>query len=197
MKNVEDYMQWRTSEGKSFEDIFNREMNILGWTYRDVLYSFLGIYVLGIYVYYEEDINKKKTRLEFKDGSQLWNFEKIYKLYDKYEELNNLQEIKSFLSVYGSIGNIIPMWPGGNVHKGSCNYYDLTEIYFNNFKNWRDYLVLEYPNACLEEIVDRSEKYNMKEFMDKLDKDFYKKYLKEITQVIKNREEEIKKQLHN
>lgn len=60
MKNVEDYMQWRTSEGKSFEDIFNREMNILGWTYRDVLYSFLGIYVLGIYVYYEEDINKKR-----------------------------------------------------------------------------------------------------------------------------------------
>lgn len=201
MKSVEEFMLWKDARNKfakSIEKTYEKETDSLGWLYSDVLYSFLGIYTLGIYVYYPHEFQRNGTLLTFiNEELGKPSYLKLKDRYKNYKALNELEELNSFLAVYESIGNLIPMWPGGNVHKGKdCNYYDLTEIYFNNFKDWRDYLVLEYPNACLEEIVDRSETYNMKEFIDNLDKEFYKKYLNEITQVIKNREVELKKQLH-
>lgn len=49
---------------------------------------------------------------------------------DNFLKLNMLKELKDFLSVYNSIGNIIPIWPGGNESRDKFGCYDLPELYF-------------------------------------------------------------------
>lgn len=47
--------------------------------------------------------------------------------------LNNSPELLDFLKLYYSIGNVIPMWPGGNEVRGKKGIYDLPELFFNMY----------------------------------------------------------------
>ena len=44
---------------KNIEDLFRNRTDKLGWQYTDVLYSFLGIYVLGLYAFDKDSRNEK------------------------------------------------------------------------------------------------------------------------------------------
>lgn len=63
---------------------------------------------------------------------QAYNYEFILAHYNQLnKDLNKLKEMKEFIEVYQTIGNIIPMWPEGNVHRGQNQCYDIQDIYFN------------------------------------------------------------------
>lgn len=68
MKSVEEFMLWKDASNKSaksIEETYEKETDSLGWLYSDVLYSFFGIYTLGIYVYYPHEFQRNGTLLTF------------------------------------------------------------------------------------------------------------------------------------
>ncbi len=52
---------------------------------------------------------------------------------DKCREFNNYQGLQQFIDVYETVGNVIPVWPGGNVHRGQF-VATIVRYYFNNEK---------------------------------------------------------------
>ncbi len=184
----------------------------LGWQYTDVLYSFLGIYVLGLYVFYNDN-TKENVRYKFeKQGSiikptqtqnnrQLAYSRKFIKEeYEQYKKLNELEELKNFISVYQSIGNIIPTWPGGNSHRGQNKCYDIPDVYFNKEK------IKKYTNNFFEVLCENKNFYLDKVLHSKYEKiedilsfneDEYKTFLKYIINVIEEREKLINEWLSN
>ena len=117
----------------------NEIISNLGWgDYKDVLYSFLGIFTLGIYIFEKENVNKCKYSIGEDyiiriDGTRQWLYSRRYisKHFDEFSDLANTKEISDFAKVYTSIGNIIPIWPGGNEFKGKAHCYDIPDIFFS------------------------------------------------------------------
>ncbi|MBO6140293.1 MAG: hypothetical protein J6O40_00735 [Ruminococcus sp.] len=172
----------------------------------DTLYSFLGIYAIGIWAYNHTDNPKlfeiKENTIYVKpnkkqDWRKLWSIKYCYKIQKgrhkiKVGKLN--KDIKPFVNVYFSVGNVIPIWPGGNTHKGiySCTM-DIPEIYFNKYRSWFDILNNKYPNAYLEKLDTSNERFeSLESFLNSVDTpDKYKKFLEYIVDVIKDREKSI------
>lgn len=123
-------------EYEKLED--NKMISNLGWgDYKDVLYSFLGIFTLGIYIFEMENGNENKYSIgedkviRIKGTRQhLYSRPYISAHFDEFSDLANTKEISDFAKVYTSIGNIIPIWPGGNEFKGKAHYYDIPDIFF-------------------------------------------------------------------
>lgn len=120
----------------SLEKHFQKKTDKLGWDYTDVLYSFLGVYTIGLNVFNKQNfectgiIIRPKPREN--NRQQAYNYEFISAHYNQLnKDLNGLKEMKEFIEVYQTIGNIIPIWPGGNVHRGQNQCYDIPDIYFN------------------------------------------------------------------
>ena len=57
VKSGNDWFAWRaTSKSQSVENRnADRYTVVLGWENRDVLYSFLGIYTIGLWVFYLDE----------------------------------------------------------------------------------------------------------------------------------------------
>ena len=70
------------------------------------------------------------------------------------KSLNNKIKDTGFLSVYFELGNVIPIWPGGNQDKGAG--YDFPETYFTDENNryWTEKLLEKYPNACMDDVLN-------------------------------------------
>lgn len=67
-----DKIYYRLStKGESFEDINREKTDILGWDYTDVLYSFLGIYVIGVWAYCNNKHDKKGTKITINNKNNL------------------------------------------------------------------------------------------------------------------------------
>ncbi len=50
--------------------------------------------------------------------------------------LNSYMEI-SILPKYFDVGNVIPIWPGGNENKGKTKgCFDIQELYFAKYYDW-------------------------------------------------------------
>lgn len=138
-------------KGQPVEVIHQDKVIRLSWCYSDVLYSFLGIYTLGVhcvchvgkketsdsqlfatkeeeddYIYYVTNGKRYRQRL-YSHNYMLSNFR-------NYHELNELAEMTRFIDNYESFGNLINVWPGCNTHKGQFNCLDIPEVYFNNKK---------------------------------------------------------------
>lgn len=193
---------------KNIEDTFRSKTKLLGWQYTDVLYSFLGIYVIGLYAFdKEQEENKRSFRrtdggtkiFVVKDKQYLYSRKIISEYIEKNEEilnaLNNLQELKDFLDVYCCIGNVIPIWPGGNENRGKFGCYDMPEFYFFNNKviKWKDYLSREYDNCLIDEIIKDTDnlfcfKDGLPKFLDDLSVNKYKNYLIHIKNIITERD---------
>lgn len=218
-------------EVKDFLDNFElvekkleKETKILGWEYTDVLYSFLGVYVIGLYAIDKEKAPEKQCYNRKENGfvifvgdtsqrlySKKYIFEMVNSLTqpDNFSKLNKLKELKDFLRVYNSIGNVIPIWPGGNESRGKFGCYDLPELYFFDKKiaPWTKYLLEKYdlnlfPDVdeinLLHDIESRKTLKNKSktvEFLDTLDVESYKKYLVRITKNIKERGKYLNKKL--
>lgn len=184
----------------------------LGWKWSDVLYSFLGVYVVGLKIYCSENESgnlKKIWSKEYSIGIHqheysrkfILEFVNYYSAKDKdnkikndINELKELKEINDFISVYSSIGNVFPIWPGGNEHRGKNGCYDIPDIYFNKegIHNYSEHFFNTFcTNNFMENI--RYGKYSTltRESMLKFNREEYKNFLIYIHDTICEREEKI------
>lgn len=120
-------------------------------------------------------------------------------------EVKKLNEVISpFIKNYFNVGNLIPIWPGGNILKGNQNngFMDIPEIFFTRFYYWYKLLV-KNQYAFLTEFDKYLEynKYKMKN-LDSFLKEFsskenYNSYIKHINLVIEKRTKKIEKEIIN
>ncbi len=225
IKTIDDMFRWKLDiiYHDSVEKINNEFIEKLGWIEEtDVLYSFLLTYRLGLEVINEDKFHEKKEEYKEKNNLKRINPNSPMFLYScsldsTYAKLNNCDEYNEFLSLYFSIGNIIPIWPGGNEAKGKKGIYDIPEIFFRTYDTWTKALVEKYPNANMGAIINNSflvcrnnenKSYSIKGYrnafsnLDQLRKmmkdnnQMYFDYLKHRNDIIKARNESIIKIIH-
>lgn len=159
-----------------------------GWNYSDVLYSFKGIYTLGINVFYPELVELRGRIIRPKGEGRRLVYSQAYleANYSRFKKLNSLTELKFFIDKYEEIGNIIPIWPGGNVHRGQFQCYDIPNVYFNNPKI--SSFVESYNSSIVE---DKNKIPNLKNYsiddLIHMDEAQYKNFLVEIVSKIDER----------
>lgn len=67
--SVPVFFEWKTKKGKSVEDTCKDSYSFVAkWDRRDVLYSFIGIYQIGIYSFYPEECHRTDYKIMRKDG---------------------------------------------------------------------------------------------------------------------------------
>ena len=170
------------------------------WCYTDVLYSFKSMYLLGIKAKYPELVEvcghtiRPQNRKSPRELACSEDF--ILSCVDKCRELNNYQGLQQFIDVCETVGNVIPVWPGGNVYRGQFCCYDCPDIYFNNEKI-RDHAVAfyyKYSNSymCGDDAIIAGIYNNMSvKNLINMDKDEYENYIEHAINVIKWRTEKI------
>ena len=101
-----------------------------------------------------------------------------------------------FIDVYETVGNVIPVWPGANVHRGQFCCYDCPDIYFNNEKI-RDHALAfynKYSNSymCGDDAIIAGIYNNMSvKSLINMDKYEYENYIEHAINVIKWRTKKI------
>ena len=214
--DVNDFLKWKNGKKftkiKSVEDLNSEYVNKCGGSNRvDVLYSFLGIYAIGVYVYNKDKINMfkitNKTRVSSKNNGKydqvLASRKFLIELQDNNDiqlEVKNLNEIMSpFVKKYFKAGNIIPLWPGGNILKGNQNngFMDIPELFFSRFYDWYEVLK-DDQYAFLTEFDNQLKKYkksttkNLESFVNEIGSiESYNSYINNINLIIDIRTKEI------
>lgn len=198
----------------SLEKDYREKTNKLGWKWTDVLYSFLGVFVVGLKIYCGENecanllkILAKEQQINSRQKEYSWEFINAFVKYysDEVEdeenkikiavdELKNLKEIKKFINVYSSIGNVLPIWPGGNEHRGKNGCYDIPDIYFNNadIHNYSEHFFNTFCTNNFMERIRYGKYYTLTcESMLNFDREEYRNFLIHIHDTICEREEKI------
>lgn len=200
----------------SVEDKNRALISKLGWgDFTDVLYSFLGIITLGLYIINKDKYvvwNNGKIAYHNNNGKvqQLGTHKNLKKLFDsKDKDLNyllNNKYIKEFIDLYDSIGNVIPIWPGGNEFKGKIQIknmyaYDIPDLFFIEYTRLEEIYLIEILKISVEEAaltrfiqndkilitgIDKIQCFTLKEYFN---------FIKEIVEEIKRRNKEIEKLL--
>jgi len=200
MNHVKDVLMHISKKGISTEAEHKKSTDLLGWKRTDVLYSFRGIYTLGIYAFYKNDsifkskISRSTNTLKYQLDTEvrLYSEKTLSTIAANFEELNSHKEMANFITRYRSIGNIIPVWPGGNVDRGLKQIYDLPEIYFHDNSEWLKLLEEEYNAVNLKVNLFKAEHFkNLTKLLDVLDRQNYLEYLQHINCVIEKREKSI------
>lgn len=219
--NVVDFLKWKNGEKftdlESVEKMNEKYVNNCGGPDRvDVLYSFLGIYAIGIWVYNKDKTNvfireKNKIRVSLKNNREsrqiLASKKFLLSLQGNNDipiEVKSLNEVISpFVKNYFKVGNLIPIWPGGNVLKGNQNkgFMDIPELFFTKFYDWYEILkklqyafLTEFDNKLKE--YDKSTMENLKCFLDGFGSiENYNSYINNINSIIDDRTKEIEKEL--
>ncbi|WP_346866664.1 MULTISPECIES: hypothetical protein [unclassified Clostridium] len=186
----------------SLEQYHKEYADKLEWGYTDVLYSFLGVYVIGVNVFHKDKVEccglQIKPKIRTNNRQLAYSYKFIKEHYCDYDKLNELAELNEFIEVYFKVGNIIPIWPGGNEHRGKSQCYDIPDIYFNkdeikeysnNFFN----TFLKYKNFYLNDFINN--KYSNIKIEDflKFNELEYTDFLRHIVEVINKRSELIEK----
>lgn len=191
METVEEIIEWKKNKKeKSLEEKFFNEKEKLGWDETDTLYSFLGIYVIGLRAFYPNNFPRTNFQIRTDTGSNAYSKIYIFNNYKEFVDLNELEELKNFIKNYLSIGNLIPIWPGGNMHKGMSQCFDIPEIYFIKHKKITDALIQIYKNSYMENIVENKKQIELTKIL-KMNKEEYKEFLEYIVDTIQNRNNEI------
>ena len=188
---------------RSVEKSVSEKIKQLYWEYTDVLYSFNGIYIIGAYIFEKEQgiielCGQTLRPVDRKKPNQIsYSGKYILENYEKFTTLNVMQELKDFADRYYSIGNVFPIWPGGNVHRGQSQCYDIPEIYFNK-KVIRTYAEVFYGTfykgtSLMNCIFDGDYKSIKTEDILAYSKDTYIEFLKNVVQVIDKREKSLEK----
>ena len=119
LQSVEEFFHKRETVEKYNEDKIIK----LNWECPDVLFSFRGVYAIGVFIYYRQlFVDNVKTDIMVKDEKgatrqRLYSDKFLSENYPQFSDVNDLPEIKGFLKHYYDIGNIIPTWPGANVNE--------------------------------------------------------------------------------
>ena len=193
VQSVEDFFQKRQSVEKYNEDKINK----LKWECPDVLFSFRGVYAIGVFIHYRQlFVENVRTDIIVKDETgvtrqHLYSDKFLSENYPQFSDVNNLPEIKEFLEHYYDIGNIIPTWPGANVNRGMAHCYDIPNIYYKRHAKFTELIYDKiYSNAFIDEIIENDE-YDTVEKLLKLDTNQYVKFLKYIVKIIKKRNRQL------
>lgn len=161
---VEKILEWKTNDSKEDTVEFKNKTvtDRFGWRNTDVLYSFLGIYVLGLLAYYPDEYYLSNTKYTVKNDNTNYVYKTDYikNSYLKYSELNEDPFLKMFIGKYFTIGNVIPIWPGGNSDRGTTSIYDIPEIYLKKYPEWTEALVRIYNNAEINCVIDTTLFFN-------------------------------------
>ena len=200
--SISDFFGWRCNGGKSVESYHTEDIKDLGWIEEtDVLYSFLLCYKLGLEIVCEKAFKTKikgakdeNTRLNTNSP----NFLRSCAEDDAFKKVNNSKPIKEFLKLYFSIGNVIPMWPGGNSCKGIKGIYDSPEVFFNMYPEWTETLREKYKEKGFLDSVMKYRLESMFKTVDTLRKMTSAEYFAYITkrcEIIAEREKAIKEWL--
>lgn len=177
INTVEEFFRWRLPSStlakyglkplpyKSVEQENSKELAVLGWENPDTLYSFLLIYKLGLEVVNSKHFNEllkqqKLNNKRFNSNSPEFLF--LCSREEEYKDLN--KKLESFLKLYFNIGNLMPMWPGGNEAKGKSGLYDVPELFFNKQSYWVDCLVKKYTNTYLDEVINNDKFVLIKDY---------------------------------
>lgn len=193
VQSVEDFFQKRQSVEKYNEDKINK----LKWECPDVLFSFRGVYAIGVFIHQRQlFVENVRTDIIVKDETgvtrqHLYSDKFLSENYPQFSDVNNLPEIKEFLEHYYDIGNIIPTWPGANVNRGMAHCYDIPNIYYKRHAKFTELIYDKiYSNAFIDEIIENDE-YDTVEKLLKLDPNQYVKFLKYIVKIIKKRNRQL------
>lgn len=184
----------------------DKRISKLGWgEHKDVLYSFIGIFTLGIYIFEKENGDKNRysigrdniIRIAGKH-QRLYSRKYIIAHLDDFSNLVNTNEIRDFVRVYTTVGNIIPIWPGGNEFKGKAGCYDIPDIFFYQYRDMEKVYVQHILNKSIEDVALTrfmsgspyvSDIQNVFEY----DMEEYKKFVVHIINEIETRTKEIEK----
>lgn len=201
ISTVEGWFKWYENEEEpTVEDIYRSLTDSLGWECTDVLYSFPGIYTIGLLAFYSMEFyltDGGRAIKPYSNQKQLaYSHTFLSENYSKYGDLNELKELKEFLKRYKKLGNVCPIWPGGNTDRGCNGVYDLPEFYFKRYPQyprWTSFLIGEYRGAHMEPAIDLTNKKTIKDFLDKMEgnEGEYIKFLSRICGVIDEREKAI------
>ncbi|CAI3367934.1 hypothetical protein [Enterococcus cecorum] len=210
-----------------------------GSSQADVLYSFLGIYALGVWVYNKkknQDINdfqseiRKKLRKRMNEGINQHFYSTLFQLAIQdigendeifndvvegrvsaiksleinVDTLNKNDELQRFISNYSSVGNVIPIWPGGNELKGKSGVFDIPELFFAKYREWYNVLLdltgdFAYLDKFNQDFNCNFEKYeSLDKFLNSISSiKEYTKYLEHVNEIIDTRTKLINEKLLN
>lgn len=215
--SAKDIVEWKNkTENKNWPEsveAFNKSYaeKCGGKGRLDVLFSFLGIYSVGVWVYNKDNeglfkCEKNKIRVSVeKDGKYNQILcSKTFLLQLQKEKIAGIDVtclndcIEKFSKLYFEVGNLIPMWPGGNMLKGNQNmgFMDIPELFFIRYYDWYQILA-KREDAYLQEMteyLDANKIYfgsleTFLGFVDSVDK--YKIYIDHVVDVISKRSQYI------
>ena len=186
-----------------------RDTKRIGWgRYTDVLYSFTALFAVGVYIYnkghgYHGDIYKY---IKTADGKRqnLWSRSCLLELYDTSPQSKWMTELCKVITplaeVYDSIGNLFPVYPGGNQFKGTCGCLDMPDIFFLNEQVLKLELYYTSELLCtdplLDDIINNPLVNDVSELYG-LGKENYDKLIKAIVSRINSRQAAIYERLGN
>lgn len=213
---VKEILEWKNGINKenwptSIEKLnYNYTNKCGGCDMTDVLFSFLGIYAIGVWVFNKNidglfKIEKNKIKTLKEENSKCHKqilCSKKFLLRLQNEEVNNIKVdnlnkcLEGFVGNYFNVGNLIPMWPGGNNLKGNQNkgFLDIPELFFRKYLYWYEKLN-EHPQAWLtkmNEQVNNTRFDSLESFLGSIDsEEEYINYIKNAVGIIEYRTERI------
>lgn len=233
--NVVEMLEWKLEKRKSVEEENTRSKYkkiCSGSSQADVLYSFLGIYALGVWVYNKkenqeysafqseirENLENKKQKLystafllaiqesdEIKVNDEalkkfINNISKEKGLQINVAKLNKNKALNNFIKYYFDVGNVIPIWPGGNELKGKSGVFDIPELFFAKYREWYNVLLdltgdFAYLDKFNQDFNCNFEKYeSLDKFLNSISSiKEYTKYLEHVNEIIDTRTKLINK----
>ncbi len=208
---MNEIIRTQLSRSKSVEDLLKKETEKLNWQNVDVLFSFKGIYSLGTKAFYPNMVGTVQNgtilypiiNKKLNSKQRLYSGTYLLEHFEEFKELNNLKELRDFIHIYESLGNLIPVWPGANSHRGVFGVYDLADLYFYDskieelgrlyYKNFHsENSVYSISRFCFEK---SNTSYKLQDFLS-MNREEYKRFLKHIVEVIKNRNSKLVSNQH-
>lgn len=204
--SIEEMFRWKLNEQqcneyqiehikhKSVEEENEDIVKKLKWnSYTDVLYSFLLTYKLGLEIINQDKFVDIKNNTKKNWGIKRLNTNSTMFLFlcsrdEAYKDFNDNPLNKVFLELYFTVGNVIPIWPGGNEARGKKGIYDIPELFFNTYPEWTEELIRQYNNICIDSIVKNDRflvhrQNGTKEYKEPIEVDKLKDIMKKDNQV--------------
>lgn len=172
LKSVNEMFRWKLPNEdlvgddnhiiqKSVEEYFRDSTKALSWDITDVLFSFTLMYYLGISLYDKDAFEKlyqEEKRKQPRNRLCKYSTKFLYRcsLNKRFEAFNENKDLVGFVNAYFSLGNVIPIWPGGNEARGKMGILDIPEIFFNMYPEWTKELLRQNPNAKMDSVINNS-----------------------------------------
>ena len=175
LQSVEEFFHKRETVEKYNVDKIIK----LNWECPDVLFSFRGVYAIGVFIYYRQLFGDNvKTDIKVKDEKgatrqRLYSDKFLSENYPQFSDVND------------------PTWPGANINRGMAHCYDIPNVYYKRHAKFTKLVYGSiYRSVFIEEILE-NDKYDTVEKLLKLKPEQYVKFLEYIVDVIINRNKQL------